>query len=270
MPRRAGAPLAQPIDEPLDPAILQAVEGDQNQPAAGPQQGGRRLEQPLDLAQLVIDRDAQRLEHLGCRRAAGLAAALGAGDHGGEVGGGGDRLLGASGDDGPGDAPGLRLVAEVEEELGERLLVQPGDELRGRLADAAHPHVERAGRLEREASRRGIELKGGDAEIGDDAVHRGKAAVTQVPGNIAEGAFEHDEARLGGGKGPAPSDRFRVTIEPDDAARSCVENGPAVAAAAEGHVENGLACGRRQGLQHRVEQDGRMAHTATPFHKPQK
>ena len=46
----------------LDDAILQRVEGDQRQPPPGVQAGRRDPQELIDLAQLVVDRDAQRLE----------------------------------------------------------------------------------------------------------------------------------------------------------------------------------------------------------------
>ena len=89
------------------------------------------LEQPLgcakaahELGELVVDRDAQRLE--GPRRGMGQFATprrRDARDEAGELEGGSERLCLAVGDDGARDSAGGALLAEVEQNVRDRRFV---------------------------------------------------------------------------------------------------------------------------------------------------
>src|SRR3546814_19344143 len=94
--------------------------------------------------------DADRLEGPGRRvlPGAGLVAHRLADDPG-ELASPLDR---ARGDDGAGDAAGLRLLAIMVEDVGDFGFVGRVEELGGGLPFLAHTHVERPGRLEREAA----------------------------------------------------------------------------------------------------------------------
>ena len=61
---RAAAAAAR-AQETLHPAVLERMERDDREPAAGHQQALGRREAAVELAQLVVDGDAQRLEGAG-------------------------------------------------------------------------------------------------------------------------------------------------------------------------------------------------------------
>ena len=73
---RAGRIAGAVGDEALDDAVLERMEGDHGQPAAGLQHALGRKQRPRQLAELVVDEDAQRLED--ARRRMDLVARLAA------------------------------------------------------------------------------------------------------------------------------------------------------------------------------------------------
>ena len=131
--REAARPRPERLDEELlDDAVLERVEGHHREAAAG-------LEEPLgggeaahELAELVVDRDAQGLE--GARRRMGQLAAPRRGDAGDEPGKlerRGERLRRPVGDDGAGDAAGGALLAEMKQDVGDRRLVLVAQDVGG-------------------------------------------------------------------------------------------------------------------------------------------
>ena len=66
---RAGAAVLLRAQELLDDPVLERVERDHAEPAAGPQHLERRRQRALERAELVVDLDAQRLEDALCRMA---------------------------------------------------------------------------------------------------------------------------------------------------------------------------------------------------------
>jgi hypothetical protein len=120
------------------------MEGDDGQPPAGLQQRLGAGEAAVELAELVVHGDAQRLE-AARRRIDGVALlrAEDAADDSGKLAGAGDRALGAAADDGAGDRSGALLLAIAEEDVGELRLVQLVDQIGRARALAAHAHVER-------------------------------------------------------------------------------------------------------------------------------
>src|SRR5690242_2373372 len=62
---RGGRPLRAVADEALDDAILERMEGHDDEPAARLQHPFRRDQRARELAELVVDVDAQRLERAG-------------------------------------------------------------------------------------------------------------------------------------------------------------------------------------------------------------
>ena len=123
--------------------------------------------------------------------------------------------LAAVGDDGAGDAAGRALLAVLEENVGERRLGQAVDEVGGRGAGLAHPHVERAVLLEGEAAGGLVELHRGDADVEHDAVERRMArprrrcgrGVPKVPARRS--SRPANVAGPGGGARRAPRGRGR-------------------------------------------------------------
>ena len=117
-----------------------------------------------ELAQLVVHRDAERLEHPAGR----VALPAGRRRHGrrhdfGQLPRGGQW---PGSHDGPGDAPGQPPLSVLTEQRrqglhGEAVHQVGGGRARGRV----HPHVERPVLAEREAPLGPVELRGADAEI---------------------------------------------------------------------------------------------------------
>ncbi len=181
---RAGGGLAGAVDEELlDDAILERMEGDDHQTTAGLQHPLGRNQRRFQFAELVVHRDAQRLE--GARRRVDVAG-LGAHDAADDVGKAlrrGDRGFRALADDGLGDMARQALLAIGVDEVGEVGLLEPRDEVGGAVALARHAHVERPVEAEGEAAVGLVQLHGGDADIEHDAVDRGVAAIG---GNLVE------------------------------------------------------------------------------------
>ena len=145
--RRSSAAFA---EEALHDPVLEAVKGDDGEPAAGLQRalgGGQPL---LELVELGVQMDADRLEGAG-RRIALLARAEagGAADDRGQLGGALDRT---GGDDGAGDRAGARLLAIVAQDPGDLGLVGRVQEFGGgqaRLRSCACRADRRPGRKSR-------------------------------------------------------------------------------------------------------------------------
>ena len=191
--RRLRLAPAMPVDEGLDRAVLARVERDHRQPAARAQQRLGGGQPALELAHLVVHRHPQRLEGPGRRVARPLAPALGPGDHGGQGARGRQGCGGAGLDDGAGDRPRLRLVAQREQKPGQLGLAQLVDEVGGTRPAARHAHVQGPVDLEREAALALVELEGRDAEIEDDAVDRAHADRREGLAHLAEWGMEDRE-----------------------------------------------------------------------------
>ena len=116
--RRSSATFA---EEALHDPVLETVEGDDGEPAAGLQRALGRFEALLELVELGVEMDPDRLEGAG-RRIALLAGAEagGAADDRGELGGAFDRTRG---NDGAGNRPGARLLPIVAQDPGDLGLV---------------------------------------------------------------------------------------------------------------------------------------------------
>ena len=203
------------------------------------------LEQPLrgakaahEFAELVVDRDAQRLK--GARRGMGELAAprrRDPRDHPGELQRRGERLCLAVGDDGARDPARGALLAEMKQNVGDRRLVLVAQDVGGRTAAASHAHIEGRVEAQREAARRLVELHRRNADVEHDAVHRVDA---EALGDLVELA----KARLHKLEPPAGRslERFAgpngrgVAIERDHA-RAAVKKRARVAAGAERAVD---------------------------------
>ncbi len=149
------------------------MEADHGEAAAGAQHrdGGRKC--GLELAELVVDGDAERLEDAlrgmpfpepGRRRDRRL-------DHVDEIAGAEERPLGASPHDRAGDRTGVPLLAEAAEDRRELALVPRVDDRRGRhLARRIHPHVERGVGGVGEAALGPVDLHRRDPDVEQDRV----------------------------------------------------------------------------------------------------
>ena len=140
---------------------------------------GRR--QPLlELVELGVEMDADRLECAG-RRIALLAGAEtgGAANDRRQLRGPLDRTCG---NDGAGDRPGARLLPIVAQDPGDVGLLGRIQIFGGGQARLAHPHVERTVGLERKAALGTVELHRADADIERDGVDQADAALGQRRG----------------------------------------------------------------------------------------
>ena len=156
----------------LDHPILERVEADDHQPAARPQAVGQLGQQALELAQLVVDGDAQGLEgargwipvalaarHRARRPAPARADVVA------------ELAPVASRDDGGGDLACEALLAKVAQDAFQLGGIGPAQEIgRGLALRRVHAHVERARSPKGEAALGSIELQGGYPEVDQAAV----------------------------------------------------------------------------------------------------
>ena len=83
-----------------------------------------------------------------------------------------DRLDASALDDQPGDLRRVGLVAEFEKRLRQLMLAHAIDERRGRLpAGGIHAHVERSGPAIGKPALRVVDLRAGDADVGENGIH---------------------------------------------------------------------------------------------------
>ena len=214
------------------------MERHHRKPAAGFQHALRRGKRGLQLVELFVDENPQRLECAGRRmNVAGLGAHH-TSDDVGEPARGRDRRILARGDDGAGDGARMALLAEDVDDVGELSLGRRRNHVRRGRPLLPHPHVERPVETEGKAAPGFVELHGGDADVHDDAVDRrkplGRANVRQVgkpvfnqrqpPGRL----FDQIEA-AGNGR-PVP-------VDADEAGSRDIEDGAAIAASPKSRVD---------------------------------
>src|SRR5690606_1436433 len=126
----------------------------------------QRREERLELLELAVHRDAQRLERARGRvDAADPHRADGADDRASEIERGRELTLGERALHAPRDAPRALLVAVVEDDVGQLLVREPLDELeRGLAGRAIHAHVDRTLAAEAHPARGVVDLRRADAE----------------------------------------------------------------------------------------------------------
>jgi hypothetical protein len=142
---RADAPARAGCKELLDTAILERVERDRRQRPARAQQLPGQRQGGVELVELVIDGDPDRLE----RALGGVAASEARGrrhgglDHLDELECRDDRRALALGDDCSGDLGGEAFLAELAQQSGQPPLIPNAHDLsRGQLLIGVHPHVQ--------------------------------------------------------------------------------------------------------------------------------
>ena len=172
------------LEEALDDAVLQAVEGNHRQAAAGTKRPLGGPESLLQLVKLCVQMDSDGLEGAG-RGIALLALAIAERPphHRRQLGRSGQR---SCGDDGAGNRAGARLLPIVLEDAGNLALFGMVEEFGGGLARLAHPHVERTVLLEGKAAVGLVELHRRYADVERDAVDRQQPALGQHPVHLAE------------------------------------------------------------------------------------
>ena len=217
----------------------------------------------MELAELVVDGDAQRLERPRRRVLVGVARRAGRGHRArqaqrvGELAGFGGAL------ERPSDAARVALLAVLPQDAGQRLVVEAADELeRGLAVLGIHAHVDRALPLPREAAARLVDLHRRHAEVRDDAVELRDADRPDLPElpelieqgrQLAEAAAHRDEAVAEARQALAgDAQGLGIAIDADHPARRAagLQDALGVAASAEGGVAVGAAGLRRQEAHH--------------------
>ena len=232
------------------------MEADHREPAARLEQALGGGQPGLELVELAVDVDADRLE-AARRRVLGRTDAVAerlAHDLR-ELAGGRER---ARSDDRAGDAAALPLLAVLEQHVGDRGLGRFVEEVGGGRAGLAHRHVERPVDREREPAPGLVELHRGDADVHRHAVDAGDARFGERGDHLGEAArVEHQPRRVGLRLRPgAPGgDRVGIAVERVHG-RAGVEDRAGVAAGAEGRVDDHVARLRRERCEHLAEEDG--------------
>src|SRR6266404_154459 len=246
--------------EGLYPAILQRMEGNHGQTPARRQQrlGGGKA--GVQLAQLVVHRDAQGLEGAG----GGIALIPPALAHHpahdiGEFACARDGRSLVSAKDGPRDGSRPALLAVAEDDVRQFLFAAAVHQIGGAGPLAAHSHIQGPIGAERETTGCFVDLHGGDAEVQRDAVGGVDAVVGQQALHLAEAALDQHEAA-----GEA-LDRCRarcngawIAVDAPDPAIGGFQNGMAVAAGPVGAVDIDAAVARRQQAHHLGQQHRAM------------
>ena len=132
----------------------------------------------------------------------------------------------------------MTLLAEDVDDVGEIGLGGPGDDIRRGRTVMSHPHVERAVEAERKTAAGLIDLHRGHPDIHHHAVDGAYALRGANLGEIGEAVLDQgqpairsvDEVKTSGDGGA-------VAIDADHARIGRIENGPAVAARAEGGID---------------------------------
>ena len=168
---RADAALRAVGEEALDAPVLQRVERDRGEPAGRAQQLPGERERLVELVELAVDRDPDRLEGALGRVAA--AEPRGRGDRGGdgvdELEGGGESA--AAADDLPRDPLGVALLAVLAQRAREAAALPRVDDLGGgQLLRRVHAHVERRVVGVGEAALARVDLHRGHPEVEVDEV----------------------------------------------------------------------------------------------------
>jgi hypothetical protein len=219
MARAAGGAAGADGEELLHDPVLERMKRHDREPPAGAQHALGGVERAHELAELVVDGDAQALEHAG----RGVdAAGLGpdeAGDELGELARRLDAALAAALDHGAGHRPRAALLAEMEEHVRELGLGGAVDEVGGAVAVALHAHVERPVAAEREAALGLVELHRRHADVEHDAVDAvGEARLRDDAVEVAEaGRHEREPALRLQHHAGAAGDRIGIAVDRDDA-----------------------------------------------------
>ncbi len=168
---RTNAVARLPDEELLRDPVLERVEGDDREPTAWAQRPHGGLEALLKILELMVDRDAQRLEDPRRRIDAAPTLRLHARDEAAEIVCRKERLRCAASGDRSSDATRLGLPAELAEGAAQLALVPAVHDVCRRDAEVwVGAHVQRAFCAKAEASPLVGELERGETEIKDDPV----------------------------------------------------------------------------------------------------
>ena len=228
-------------DELLHRTILERVERDDRETATRTKDAHGRRKTALEVLELAIHRDAQRLEDARRGIAAATALLLHAEHKTAEIVRGEERLAGAAAHDGGRDATGLGLLAVLGEDATHLALV-PGvhDVCRRDAKVWVGAHVQRAFRAEAEASLRVGELDRREAEIEEDAVERIEAVLAgHDVANREVAPNEYGSVSEPGKDRPRFIERSWIDVEADETAGRSgpLEDGLGVASRSDRAVE---------------------------------
>ena len=258
---RTNAVARFPDEELLRDPVLERVEADDRETSAGAQRAHGGLEALLKILELMVDGDAQCLEHT--RRGIDPAATLRlhTGDEATEIVGSEERLPRATTHDGSRDATRLGLLAELTERAAQLALVPAVHDVRRRDAEVrVGAHVQWAFRAKAEASPLVCELERGETEVEEDPVERRETVLAGHDVEKREVGADEDRA-LAEACEDAPSlgDSRGVDVETDEASArtGAFEDRLGMATRSDGAVEKaatfaGIKLGEYFGQENRL------------------
>lgn len=246
--------------------ILEAVEGDDDQPAITIEQANSLVEELLGRLELLVHCQAERLEDPGRgieAFATTASAALGATNDIGERDRGVDRGCTTLSDHRASDTARLGLFSEFSKDLFQVFLRCKVHKFRGGGTGDPHPHVERTVTLKTETALGAVELQRRHTEIGVDTRGGRFPGSVLVPDRleIAKVAFDaaHAAAEL---REPLPShnESSRIAIDPEQPRlREAVEKRVGVATETQSAVDEKPAGPGFKPTESLVEENGLMA-----------
>lgn len=267
-----GAGTEEVAEVVFDGAVFAAVEGDDGGDASGLEDARKGIEKRIEVGQLVVDHDAERLKGAGGGVELGAHASFDGevacfADDGHEIFGGSDGLLGSAFDNEFGDLLCVFFVAELIQSISEILFAHAVEDVGGGFTLRwIHAHVERAGLAVGEATVGIVDLRAGDADVGEDGINGGFGdfQIGEYAGKIAEVGVDDVEAdstvaaldflELDAGF----DDVGGVEIEGDEAAvwLEAFEDCRGMATEAECAIDDGLAGLGIEELENVLEEDG--------------
>ena len=227
--------------ESLHDPIFERVERDDRETTLWSKERERGVQTLLEIRELVVHRDAQRLEHAS-RGIDGARALLFHAEHEAtEVIRGEERLTRATAHDGRRDATGLRLLAVLGEDAAQLDLIPGVHDVGRRPAKVwVGAHVQRAFRAKAEASLRVGELERREPEIEECAIETLEAALAgHDVANREVGPNEYGPVSEPGKDTPRFIERCGVDVQTDETAGRSgpLEDGLGVASRSDRAVE---------------------------------
>ena len=212
----AGGALAEPV---LHDPVLERVERDHCQPAAGREDGDGAVQELLEPRQLVVHPDPERLKRSRRRIDPRPGPSAGGAPHRRRQRAGVRQPAFVAGPKHRArDAPRVPLFAESRDDVGERRFVHGREPLGQRLAARSiRAHVERPGLAEAESAGGIVELHRRHAQIRQDAPHFSQTPRLQAPARSPDNrrARNRCDRPTVASCCRALGERRRVAIDPD-------------------------------------------------------
>ncbi len=198
------------------------------------------LERAAQLAELIVDVHAQRLERARRGILAGLTRAYGACHDLRELQRARERLPGTRRDDIRGNASRETLLPQGRDHLANLRLARSREPCGNRFAARrVHAHVERAVRPETETTCRVVELRRRDAEVEQNAAHGpARNELLHARGDIGKRRTDERKPHFVGKTAVAGLDGRRIAVEREHApfGAECPEDECRVTAAPERRI----------------------------------